>query len=593
MFNTKIHNPLPKTGRRSPLVAAPAPGRGVGRSWPQQLGATLKQFERERLDPLLDQLFRLWGDSRHRQQQLLRGGRQENTLLTTLAAEERQINRGLYVSATSFGLAVAGALFWPPLRLLSLPGLLYGSLHVYKSAYNGVIHEHTVKVDLLAALVNIAYLGSGMFVLGNLTGKLHIAIEQAGAETTVDRVNQILAQTIDYRSTRQLQFQQLTDRLVTPALGLAAITLPFLGPMRAAAVLDAHPQRQLNILGSLAILNFLIAAAEQGILIKDGRSLELLSEVDTLAFDKTGTLTQEQPQVTAIHLCAGLTEDQLLTYAAAAEERQSHPIARALLAEATARRLALPTPDQVRYQAGFGLAVTIAEQTVHVGSARFMTGEGITIPPGIEQLQDTCHRQGHSLVLVAVGGELAGAIELQTTLRPEVKTVISALRRLPRLKSILLVSGDQPAPTRRLAAEIGADEYFAEILPAGKADLIAQLQRRGRKVCFVGDGINDAVALKQANVSISLRGAMTAATDTAHLVLMNESLHQLLPLFELVGRFDATQRNTMLTILGTGAFGAAGVYFLGFGLAETTILDRLALAVGTGTAMRPWLTERG
>lgn len=658
----------------------------------EQVDARLDEIERQRLDPLLDRALKLWGDRRAEQRATLHAPQPADAL----PADERQINRGLYVTVSSLGLAVAGTLFFPPLHLLSLPGLIYGSLHVYKAAYQSLVEKRAIDNYVFMALVNTAYIGGGFWVLGNLsvmahfgsiklfsivkerfeqdlrivlsqrpttvwvllgnqevkgsldelqvgdivvvragevipvdgvvlegvaavdqhvltgearpvektigdavlaatvvlTGKLHIRLEQAGSETTVARIGEILAQTVDFRSTRQLQVQQLTDHLVLPTLGLAALTYPFLGFSSAAAVLNSHPFRELNVFGSLSLLNYLVLATEQGILVKDGRSFELLQQVDTLVLDKTGTLTQEQPHLTAIYPCTRFSEDQLLAYAAAAEQRQSHPIARAILAEATKRRLVLPPVDQASLQVGFGLSVRVEEHTVHIGSARFMTQVGIAIPTTLAPIQADCQARGHSLVLVALDGELAGALELQAALRPEAAAVIGELRQRTRLREVIIISGDQQAPTRHLAQVLGADAYYAEVLPAGKAEIVAQLQAQGRTVCFIGDGINDAIALKQAHVSISLRGATTAATDIAHIVLMDENLTQLPQLFGLVDQFDATQKRAMLSVLGTSTLGLAGIFTLGWGLPAITIVDQVGLALGTTVVMRPWLQRR-
>ena len=663
----------------------------------------LERVEREQLDPLLDWALTFWGDRRNEQQRTLR----TTATVSELTADERQIHRSLYISALSFGLASAGALFFPPLRLLSLPGMVYGSWHTFERAYESLVEKRTIDITVFTAFVNSAYILGGYWVLGSLgntsyffslkllgsikdrfardlesalmqhplqvwtlvngqevqrpldalavgdlvivragelipvdgivqagaatvdqhvltgearpveksvgdpvlaativlTGALHITLERAGGETTVGKLSQILAQTVDFRSNRQLFVQRLTDYLILPFVGLAAITWPWLGFSAAAAVVDAHPMRHLNVLGGLSLLNYLVMAAEQGILIKDGGSLEQLSRVDTLVFDKTGTLTQEQPVIIAIHLvrhadelnprATSWDEDTVLAYAAVAEAHQSHPIARAIRAEAVARRLTLPTvgetEEDASYHAGFGVRVNVAGRQVHVGSNRFMVQEGIAIPAEIGYLQETSQRQGHSLTMVALDGQLAGVLELQTVLRPEVKSVLAELRTTKRLRSIIIISGDQAAPTRRLAQEIGADEFYAEVLPAGKAELVAGLQKAGRKVCFVGDGINDAVALKQANVSISLRGATTAATDTAHIVLMEESLQQLQPLFAMTQAFDRTSRQTMTSILGASVIGLIGIFGFGFDLRHITILDQISLTIGTGFAMRPRL----
>lgn len=161
-----------------------------------------------------------------------------------------------------------------------------------------------------------------------------------------------------------------------------------------------------------------------------------------------------------------------------------------------------------------------------------MEMEGIIIPASMQTLLTACQSEGHSLVFVALADELVGALELKATVRTEARQVVDELRR--RGIKLYIISGDQAAPTRTLAHELGMDGYFANTLPEHKADLVEQLKTEGRKVCFIGDGINDAIALKKADVSVSLRGATTAATDTAQVVLMDADLSQLITLIRLV-----------------------------------------------------------
>jgi len=263
-------------------------------------------------------------------------------------------------------------------------------------------------------------------------------------------------------------------------------------------------------------------ASEQSILIKDGRALELLSQVDTVVFDKTGTLTQEQPHVGKIYTLQDYQENDLLKYAAAAEYKQKHPVAKAIIQAAHERELNLPEIDEAKYEIGYGIKVTISNQLIRVGSVRFMEMEEIAIPKKIRKILSSCHEFGYSLVMVAIDNQLAGAIELHATIRPEAKSIIKGLRQ--RNMSLYIISGDNEKPTQRLAEELGIDNYFADTLPENKATLIQQLIDAGKVVCFVGDGINDSIALKKAHVSISLKGASTVATDTAQIVLMDASL---------------------------------------------------------------------
>ncbi|MGB0383940.1 MAG: HAD-IC family P-type ATPase [Ardenticatenaceae bacterium] len=302
---------------------------------------------------------------------------------------------------------------------------------------------------------------------------------------------------------------------------------------------------------------------------------------------KTGTLTLEQPVVGQIHTCNGVSEENLLTYAAAAEYRQTHPIARAILQAADEHGLNVPEIDSAQYEVGYGIKVRLANKTIHVGSTRFMVMEGIAIPAEMQIIQQNAHENGSSLVMVAVDNQLGGAIELVAVIRPEAREIVRELRE--RKISMYIISGDHEKPTKQLAQELGIDNYFAETLPENKADMVAQLQEEGKSVCFIGDGINDSIALKKANVSISLSGASTIATDTAQIILMDGNLKQLENIFELAQGFENNMNNTLITSVVPGVITISGVFFLHFGLASSVILNNLGLMAGLSNVMWPLL----
>jgi len=418
-----------------------------------------------------------------------------------------------------------------------------------------------------------------------LSGKLHIKVDKAGTETVAAKIKTILNNTTDYKSSLQARGEQIAEYSALPTLILGAITLPILGPGSAATILLSSFGAQMRVVAPISILNFLKMASEDSILIKDGRALETLHKIDTVVFDKTGTLTQEQPYVKAIHICHNQTENEILRYAAAAEYKQKHPIALAILQEAENRHLDLPMIDEANYEIGYGLKVRLDDKLIRVGSIRFMTMENIAIPPSIHTLQTISHDQGSSLVYVAVNEQLGGAIELRATIRPEAKKVIDNLHQ--RGMTIVIISGDHEKPTQQLAQELGIDQYFAETLPENKAQLIEQLQKEGKSVCFVGDGINDSIALKKANVSISLRGASSIATDTAQVILMDESLKQLPLLFDLANRLEKNMRTSFVTAVIPGVLCVGGVYFFHIGVITASILYNLSLGAGVGNAMLP------
>lgn len=420
-----------------------------------------------------------------------------------------------------------------------------------------------------------------------LTGSLHIAVEKAGADAVAAQIGEIWSRTADYRTSVETRGEQLSNNAVLPTLGTGALALVTLGPVSATALLLSNFSDAIQLAAPLSTLNFLHLASQTGILIKDGRALEGLREVDIIVFDKTGTLTLEQPHVGAIYLCDGYDEQALLTYAAAAEVKQSHPVAKAILQAARERQLVLPSLNEAAYQVGYGINAQIDGRWIRVGSDRFMEAEGIAIPAAIRQNLADGHAQGHSLIMVAIDNQLGGAVALHPTIRPEAKAIISRLKQ--RNLSLCIISGDHQLPTKALADELGIDQFFAETLPEDKATLVAQLQQKGRSVCFIGDGINDAIALKQANVSISLRDATSAAMDTAQIIMMDGSLNHLDHIFDLSQRFDNNLRTGFRTVIGGSVMCAGGVFLFHFGIFSALTLQALTLIASVGNAFLPAL----
>ena len=423
-----------------------------------------------------------------------------------------------------------------------------------------------------------------------LSGQLYIQVEKAGHETVAAQIGDILNSTADFKSSILSRGQKIVDLGATPTVALSALALPFLGIESALALLYASFGYHMRFAAPISVLNFLRITAENGILIKDGRALEQLSQIDTVIFDKTGTLTEEVPTVGAIHPANGYSKNELAAYAAAAEDKQSHPIALAITNFAQSQELTLPPISGATVEVGYGLTVKVQEKLVRVGSGRFMDLEGITIPADIKTIEGTCHTEGYSLVYVAIDNQLAGAIELHPTIRPEAKQITSELRR--RNIKLYIISGDHQKPTQKLAQSLGIDHYFAQVLPQDKASLIEQLQNEGRSVCFIGDGINDSIALKKANVSISMRGASTIATDTAGIILMDGTLNQFIRLLEIANDLDTNlTRSSYMTVV-PGIICVGGVLFLHFGIVSSLILFNIGLAASVSNALMPLLKHQ-
>ncbi len=460
---------------------------------------------------------------------------------------------------------------------------------------DGVIVEGMSTVDqhALTGESQPAEKSVGDNVLANtvvLTGKLYVRVEQTGNDTAAAQIGKMLSTMEHHKLEHEARSERLADRLSFPVLAASGLALATVGPAGAVAILNSGFGSVMLIAGSLSILSHLNWASNQGILVKDGRALEKLAEVDTVVFDKTGTLTLEQPELAQIHGYGEWSEEAVLAFAALAEHRQTHPIAKAILAAAAQRQLDTAVPDEAAYSVGFGVQVQYNGDMIQVGSQRFMQQAGIVMPATLAVVQTAAQASGNSLVFVAVNAQLAGVLELQAQLRPDTHTLVTHLHQ--RGLKLCILSGDQLQPTQHLAQRLGIDDVFAEVLPEGKADKIRQLQDAGSTVCFVGDGINDTIALQQADVSISLRGATSVATDSAQIILMNQSLQQLDQLFEIAARFHHNLEQTMRMAYIPGAMLIAGVFLLHFGMTAALILYSGGITTAMVNALAPLRAQR-
>jgi Cu2+-exporting ATPase len=418
-------------------------------------------------------------------------------------------------------------------------------------------------------------------------GRICVEVEKAGWDTTVSKLGDILNNTADFKSGLQLKGEIWADKIAPLLLGTGGLSLPLIGSSPAMAVINSGTGNALRILASLQTLNHLILASKRGILVKDGRALEALAGVDTVIFDKTGTLTNLHPIVGEIITCGDeYEEDDILIYAAAAERRVSHPFAKAVLAKADEHKLILPDPDDSEYQVGYGITVQLENKIIRVGSIRFMKMESITIPGKIEELMEHSHIENYSLIAVAANSQIIGAIEIHPQVRPEAKKIINGLRQRG-VRDISIISGDHCQPTQKLAEFFGTDSYYYDVLPEDKADIVEKLQEEGKTVCFIGDGINDAIAMKKANVSVSLSGASSVATDVAQVILMDGTLLNLCHLFDISYELEDNLRQSLILADGGGIVNFGGAVFFGLGILGSNILLSFIFGTGIALAMRP------
>lgn len=423
-----------------------------------------------------------------------------------------------------------------------------------------------------------------------LTGKIWVKVEKAGDETVAAQIQTLLRDNTDYAASVELRVEKLSDQMAFPSLFLGALALPIAGYTSALVVLDSALIDHLNITGNLNVLSHLSNATRHRLLIKDGRALERLKSIDTIVFDKTGTLTQEIPHVGRIYANDSFSEEEVLINAATAEYKQQHPIAKAILKAVEEHQLTLPTIDDTQYEIGYGVKVKLNNQTIRVGSGRFMSLQEIHVSNDFGVIQEHANLHGYSMVYVAVDDQLAGVVELHPTVRPEAKSIIRQLKK--RDLSLVIISGDHEKPTQALAEELGIDHYYAETMPQDKAGIVKNLQQQGKTVCFVGDGINDTIALKKADVSISLNSASTIAADTAQIVLMDDNLQQFPKLFELSESLESNYRKSVLWDIIPNMINIGGAYFFHLGVYGALGIYSVGLAGGVLNGVLPGLKAR-
>lgn len=420
-----------------------------------------------------------------------------------------------------------------------------------------------------------------------LAGKILIRVEESADNTSAAKIARIITESGNYQSKVQSTGERIADKMVVPTLALASVGLARGGTSMALAIINADYGTGIRVAAPMGLLACLARACKSGIVIKKGSALERLSSVDTFIFDKTGTLTREMPEVVSVRsFQKGVSEEQVFWYTATAEQRFSHPIARAILEHAAKLELSLPSRDGLKYHVGFGIEVNVNGDTVKVGSARFMEREGINVPIKVVSYTTEVSRKGGSVVLLGRNGDLLGAVELESSQRPEAYDLIQRLQE-DSAKKVILLSGDNECATKTVAGQLGIEEYCAQMLPQEKAEYIKTLQRRGRVVAMTGDGINDGIALSQADVSISLRGGSDVATDVADVVFMDGTLRRFETLLDTADMFNKNVRRSFGLVAVSNTVCILGALGGVVGLSASVLLNNGVNFIALVYGMKP------
>ncbi|MBT4504865.1 MAG: cadmium-translocating P-type ATPase [Gemmatimonadetes bacterium] len=421
----------------------------------------------------------------------------------------------------------------------------------------------------------------------NQEGYLEVEATQVAGSTALGRIIQMVEQAEERRAPSE-QFVRRFARYYTPAVTLLALAVIAVPPLFFAAPFHLWFVRGLTLLviacpcalvisTPVAVVSAITSAARNGVLIKGGIYLEALAHVSVVAFDKTGTLTRGRPQVTDVLPLNGLPQDEVLRLAAAAEQRSQHPIGRAIVEHADGT--SLPEVSEFEAIAGQGVRATIGAETYQVGRPELFAENA---PAQIEELS----QQGKTVVLLGNDTEVIGAIAVADSLRPEAGQTIRALR--DRNLKVVMLTGDNPTTAAAIAAELGIDEWRAELLPEHKVDIVEELSRTHGPVAMIGDGVNDAPALATASVGIAM-GAIGSdvALETADVALMGDDLTRLPYLFHLSRRGNRVIRQNVWSSLLIKFSLALGVFPGIVTLAAAVLVGDAGTALGvTANALR-------
>ena len=388
-------------------------------------------------------------------------------------------------------------------------------------------------------------------------GGLRVRAAAVGRNTTFGRVITLVEEAEAHRA----DVQRVADKFATwylPVVVIVAAATFFLSgnALATAAVLVVACSCSFALATPIAVIASVGVAARQGLLIKGGKYLEALARADVLLLDKTGTLTLGRPQITDVVSLNGLRQDELLMLAGAAERYSEHPLAEAVRVAARERGLTLTEPQDFAAVPGMGVRANINGTTVAVGSHRLMAEHDF--PPAAAALEE----QGKTLLFVARDEEPVGILAATDTLRPEVSAALDAVRRLG-ITRMTLLTGDNERVAAAVAAELGVD-YRANLLPEDKIAIVREEQAKGHVVVMVGDGVNDAPALAQANVGIAMGVAGTpVAIEAAHVALMREDWALIPELFQIARR---TMRIVKLNIGFTAVYNLVGLSLAAVGI---------------------------
>ncbi|OGD23512.1 MAG: copper-translocating P-type ATPase [Candidatus Aminicenantes bacterium RBG_13_64_14] len=437
--------------------------------------------------------------------------------------------------------------------------------------------------------------GPGDSVVGatlNKWGSFRLRAAKVGEDTALAKIIRLVQEAQGTKAPIQRLADVIAGYFVPVVIGVAVLTFvvwsifgppgkPVFALLNFVAVLIIACPCALGLATPTAIMVGTGKGAERGILIKSGESLETVHRVDTVVFDKTGTLTTGRPETTDIVPAAGTAADRLLFLAASAEMGSEHPLGQAVVRGARARGIDVEHPGDFRALEGLGVEAAVKGTRVIVGSRKLVEDTGIDASPLVARAESLAG-EGKTTTFVGVDGRLAGLIALADTLKPSARPAVEKLRGMGL--AVIMLTGDNRRTAAAVAAEAGIDDVIPEVLPGDKAEVVRKLQAAGKRVAMVGDGINDAPALAQADVGMALGTGTDVAMATADITLMSGDLAAVVSAFELSRRTIRTIKQNLFWAFAYNVVGipvAAGVLYPVFGLLLNPMIASAAMALSS------------
>ena len=423
-------------------------------------------------------------------------------------------------------------------------------------------------------------------------GKLIILSESVGDETRFAKIAKIISESDELKADIHSHAIALADRIVPFSFLLSGAVFALTRNwMKAASVLLADYSCAIKLATPLSVRAAMLEAARHGALIKGGKYLETLANIDAVVLDKTGTLTEARPEVVDICPIGDYSREFILRNAACMEEHFPHPVAEAVVRKADEEGLVHDERHaEVEYILAHGIATTLHGQRMVLGSKHFVhEDEGIDIEAAWPDIR-RCAESGLSTLYMAVGGELAGVIALSDPLRPAAYRLIRRLENM-HVRRVIMLTGDNEITARAVAEELGITEYHAQALPDDKTVLIDRLREEGHVVAMVGDGINDSAALTRADVGVSMKHGADIAREACDVMLTGDRLDSLLDAVSISRKAMRRIRRNFVFIV------ASNTLFIGLGVTGLISPALMALLHNSGTvltcahSMRPVLPD--